>query len=61
MCSDKTIHFVLDGTPGTDDCAGTPERHLGPRRRDLVGRDQPRLHRDRQRHVQREHGRLPLG
>ena len=22
MCSDKTIHFVLDGTPGTDDCAG---------------------------------------
>jgi hypothetical protein len=22
VCSDKTIHFVLDGTPGTDDCAG---------------------------------------
>jgi len=22
MCSDKTIHFVLNGTPGTDDCAG---------------------------------------
>jgi hypothetical protein len=22
MCSDKTTHFVLNGTPGTDDCAG---------------------------------------
>ncbi|MEO6688993.1 MAG: PQQ-binding-like beta-propeller repeat protein [Dokdonella sp.] len=22
MCSDKSIHFVLNGTPGTDDCAG---------------------------------------
>jgi hypothetical protein len=22
MCSDRTIHFVLNGTPGTDDCAG---------------------------------------
>jgi hypothetical protein len=22
MCSDKTIHFVLNGTPGSNDCAG---------------------------------------
>ena len=38
-----------------------PERHLGPRRRDVRCGDRSRLHRDRQRPVQREHGRPQLG
>ena len=61
LCSDITIHMVLNGTPGTNDCVERQSGIWGAARRRLRSASRSPLHHDRKRSVRREYRRTQLG